>query len=121
MKKSIISSLLIITILISSFSVNATEVPKESAPCYATDEAIAVVENLMGDIFTEVQTGLGYADARAKSNVIIFNDQLNGQTNGYGYGELVDITNAIQIKSLEPQWTHPENWYLYSIQLSSSF
>ncbi len=48
--------------------------PKESAPCYATDEAIAVVENLMGDIFTEVQTGLGYADARAKSNVIIFND-----------------------------------------------
>ena len=73
MKKSIISSLLIISILISSFSVNATEVPKESAPCYAT-EAIAVVENLMGDIFTEVQTGLGYADARAKSNVIIFND-----------------------------------------------
>lgn len=46
MKKSIISSLLIISILISSFSVNATEVPKESAPCYATDEAIAVVENL---------------------------------------------------------------------------
>ena len=74
MKKSIISSLLIISILISSFSVNATEVPKESAPCYATAEAIAVVENLMGDIFTEVQTGLGYADARAKSNVIIFND-----------------------------------------------
>ena len=74
MKKSIISSLLIISILISSFSVNATEVPKESAPCNASNEAIAVVENLMGDIFTEVQTGLGYADARAKSNVIIFND-----------------------------------------------
>ena len=88
MKKSIIS---ILSILISSFSVSAAEVPRESAPCYAVDEAIAVVENLVGDIFTEVQNGLGYADARAKSNVIIFNAWLSGQTKGYSYGELVDI------------------------------
>ena len=43
---------------------------------------------------TEVQNGLGYADARAKSNRIFFNAWLNGKTNGYSYGELVDIANA---------------------------
>ncbi len=94
MKKSIISIILIISILISSFSVNAAEVPRESAPCNATNEAIVLVESFIGDILTDVQNGLGYADARAKSNRIFFNAWLNGQTNGYGYGELVDIVNA---------------------------
>ena len=94
MKKSIISIISIVSILISSFSVNAAEVPRESTPCNATNEAIVVVESLIGDILTEVQNGLGYADARAKSNRIFFNAWLNGQTNGYGYGELVDIANA---------------------------
>ena len=94
MKKSIISILSIVSILISSFSVNAAEVPRELTPCNATNEAIVVVENLIGDILTEVQNGLGYADARAKSNRIFFNAWLNGQTNGYSYVELVDIANA---------------------------
>ncbi len=93
MKKSIISIISIVSILISSFSVNAAEVPRESAPCNATNEAIFVVENFIGDILTEVQNGLGYADARAKANRIFFNAWLNGQTNGYSYGELVDIAN----------------------------
>ena len=84
---------LIITMLITS-TVNAAEVPRESAPCNATNEAIIVVESFIGDILTEVQNGLGYADARAKSNRIFFNAWLNGQTNGYSYGELVDIANA---------------------------
>ena len=91
MKKIIIC--LIITMLITS-TVNAAEVPKESAPCNATNEAIVIVESFIGDILTEVQNGLGYADARAKSNRIFFNAWLNGQTNGYSYGELVDIANA---------------------------
>lgn len=68
--------------------------PRESAPCNATNEASIVVENFIGDILTEVQNGLGYADARAKSNRIFFNAWLNGQTNGYSYGELVDIANC---------------------------
>ena len=34
-----------------------------------------------------------YADARAKSNRIFFNAWLSSQTNGYSYGELVDIAN----------------------------
>ncbi len=93
MKKSIISILSIASILISSFSANAAEVPRESAPCNATNEAIIIVENFIGDILTEVQNGLGYADARAKSNRIFFSAWQNGQTNGYSYGELVDIAN----------------------------
>ena len=45
----------------------AEELPRESAPCNATNEAIIIVESFIGDILTEVQNGLGYADARAKS------------------------------------------------------
>ena len=91
MKKIIMC--LIITMLITS-TVNAAEVPRESAPCNATNEAIIVVESYIDDILAEVQNGLGYADARAKSNRLFFNAWLNGQTNGYSYGELVDIANA---------------------------
>ena len=87
---------IIILILVSIFTTTtyAAEVPRESAPCNATNEAIIVVESFIGDILTEVQNGLGYSDARAKSNRIFFNAWLNGQTNGYSYGELVDIANA---------------------------
>ena len=94
MKKSIISIISIVSVFISSFSVSAAEVPRESAPCNATNEAIVIVESFIGNILTEVQNGLGYADARAKSNRIFFNAWMNGQTNGYSYGELVDIANA---------------------------
>lgn len=94
MKKSIISIISIVSVLITSFSVSAAEVPRESAPCNATEEAIITAEGLIGDILTEVQNGLGYADARAKSNRIIFDAFLNGQTNGFSYGELVDIANG---------------------------
>ena len=93
MKKSIISIISIVSILISSFSVSAAEVPRESTPCNATNEAIIIVESFIGNILTEVQNGLGYADARAKSNRIFFDAFLKGQTNGYSYGELVDIAN----------------------------
>ena len=90
MKKIIMC--LIITMLITS-TVNAAEVPRESAPCNASNEAIIFVESFIGDILNEVQNGLGYADARAKSNRIFFNAWLKGQVNGYSYGELVDIAN----------------------------
>lgn len=93
-EKSIISIISIVSILISSFSVSAAEVPRESVPCNASNEAIVLVESFIGDILAEVKNGLGYADARAKSNRIFFNAWLNGQTNGYSYGELVDIANA---------------------------
>ena len=87
---------IIILTLVSIFTTTtyAAEVPRESAPCNATNEAIIVAESFIGDILTEVQNGLGYADAKSKSNRIFFNAWLNGQTNGYSYGELVDIANC---------------------------
>lgn len=94
MKKSIIYIISIVSVLLSSFSVSDAEVPRESVPCNAANEAIIFVESCIGDILTEVQNGLGYADARAESNRIFFNAWLNGQTNGYSYGELVDIANT---------------------------
>ena len=91
MKKIIMCFIITMTII---STVNAAGVPKESAPCNATNEAIVIVESLIDNILTEVQNGLGYADARAKSNRIFFDAWLNGQTNGYSYGELVDIANC---------------------------
>ena len=87
---------IVIFILVSVFTTTtyAAEVPRESAPCNATEEAIITAEGLVGDVLTDLQNGLGYADARAKSNRIIFNAFLNGQTNGFSYGELVDIANG---------------------------
>ena len=87
---------IIILTLVSIFTTTtyAAELPRESAPCNATNEAIIVVESFIGDILTEVQNGMGYADARAKSNRIFFDAFLKGQTNGYSYGELVDIANC---------------------------
>ena len=85
--------LIAISIMASAITANAAPVPRESAPCNASSESIVIVESFIGDILTEVQNGLGYADARAKSNRIFFNAWLNGQTNGYSYGELVGIAN----------------------------
>ena len=90
-----IKAIIILSVLtIFATTTYAAEVPRESAPCNATNEAIIVVESFIGDILTEVQNGMGYADARAKSSRIFFNAWLNSQTNGYSYGELVDIANA---------------------------
>ena len=91
--KTIKSIIILTMVTIFTTTTYAAEVPRESAPCNATNEAIIVVESFIGDILTEVQNGMGYADARAKLSRIFFNAWLNGQTNGYSYGELVDIAN----------------------------
>ena len=54
---------------------------------------MVVAENLIEDVLTEVQKGLGYSDARAKSNRILFNAWLGGQTKGYSYGDLTIVAN----------------------------
>lgn len=92
MMKRIMITLLVI-MLIGTISVNAADVPRESLPCNATEEQIVFTERLVGHIFDKVNNGMGYSDARAESNVIIFNAWLNNQTNGYAYGELVNIAN----------------------------
>ena len=107
---------IIILTLISIFTTitYAAEVPRESAPCNASNEAIIVVETFIGDILTEVQNGMGYADARAKSNRIFFNAWLNSQTNGYSYGELVDIANAA-IWQYRDMYLRPD-FYKYNLE-----
>ena len=92
--KTIKAIIILTLVIIFTTTTYAAEVPRESAPCNATNEAIVIVENFIGDILAVVQNGLGYSDARAKSNRIFFDAWLNGQTNGYSYGELVDIANA---------------------------
>lgn len=61
--------------------------------CYATEEQIVVVDRLAGSVFDKVQNGMGYSDAMAESNYIIFNAWLAGQTDGFAFGELAPIVN----------------------------
>ncbi len=77
-------------------SVHASEIPAETLPPQATEQSVAVVERLIGDILTETQQGLGYADAMAKANKRIIGAVLAKQTEGYGYGLLGAIArNAV--------------------------
>ena len=70
-------------------------VPKEAVPFYADNESVIIAENLISDILTEVQNGLGYG-AAGKAYNRIFKAVINNETNGYGYGVLADISrNAI--------------------------
>ena len=73
----------------------ADSVQIASLPSNATEEQLEVTENLVGSIFAEVTNGLGYAEARAKSNNMIFNAWLNKQTNGCSYSELVNIADNL--------------------------
>ena len=93
MKKFI--SAITVLFLISSMTVSADSIQIASLPSNATEEQLEVTENLVGSIFAEVQNGLGYAEARAKSNNIIFNAWLKKQTNGYSYSELTAISNNL--------------------------
>lgn len=88
---------LIISIVLASMAVSMTaqaaEVPRESPLLRAPQEAVVITENLVGSVLDEVKNGLGYADAKNKTNSIIFNAVNAGQTNGYGYGILTAIAN----------------------------
>lgn len=87
-------AIIIISIaMIFTTTTYAAEVPRESAPCNATEECIQMADMLVSSVFDEVQNGLGYSDAKAKASVMLFNAWLNGQTNGLSYGELADVAN----------------------------
>ena len=80
-------------------TVSANEIPRESAPLFATEEQIILTENLMADILIEVQNGMGYAEAKAKSSHIIFNAVILNQTNGNGFGILSAIARKLLIEA----------------------
>lgn len=46
----------------------AADIPVESYPDNATDERVAITQNLIGGILDEVQNGLGYQPAWCKAN-----------------------------------------------------
>ena len=87
--------LLVILCLLSiiSTTANAAEVPRESVALHISEECVVVAESLIADVLTEVENGLGYSDARAKSNRRLFNAWLGGQTKGYPYGDLTIVAN----------------------------
>ena len=91
MKKLLVILGLVSTIFTTT--VSAAEVPRESVALHLTEDCVVVAESLITDVLTEVKKGLGYSDARAKSNRILFNAWLGGQTKGYSYGDLTIVAN----------------------------
>lgn len=93
-KKHLICGMLALSLTVTP--VLAAEIPRESAPENATEESIAITENLIRGILDEVQNGLGYQPAWCKAHNAVFNAVLAGNTSGYGYADLSAIArNAI--------------------------
>lgn len=77
-------------------SVFAADIPVESYPDNATEESVAITQNLIGGILDEMQNGLGYQPAWCKANNAVFAAVLANETGGYGYADLAAIArNAI--------------------------
>ena len=96
MKKVKIMLLTITAITVMAQSVFAADIPVESYPDNATDESVAITQNLIGGILDEVQNGLGYQPAWCKANNAVFAAVLANETGGYGYADLAAIArNAI--------------------------
>lgn len=95
--KKIKTMLLTITVItVMAQSVFAADIPVESYPDNATDESVAITQNLIGGILDEVQNGLGYQPAWCKANNAVFAAVLANETGGYGYADLAAIArNAI--------------------------
>lgn len=94
--KKIIAVLSAMLIMSTIGNAQASDIPREVLPPQATEVSVAVVERLIGDILTETQQGLGYADAMVKANKRIIGAVLANQTEGYGYGLLGSIArNAV--------------------------
>ena len=86
----------VITLLSLALSFTTSAFPVESYPDNATDERVAITQNLIGGILDEVQNGLGYQPAWCKANNAIFAAVLANETGGYGYADLAAIArNAI--------------------------
>ena len=87
----------VITAMLTLSTVQAAEIPRESAPLNATEEQIVIVENLICDILDEVAAGqLGYTEAAGAANTRVRKAVVAGETNGHGYGILSPIAqNAI--------------------------
>lgn len=96
MKKIKIMLITITAVTVMAQSTFAADIPVESYPDNATDESVAITQNLIGGILDEVQNGLGYQPAWCKANNAVFAAVLANETGGYGYADLAAIArNAI--------------------------
>ena len=71
MKKFILSTVLSAAVLASSVTGFAAEIPGESLPDGASEEAVKITESIMGSILDEVYDGLGYGAASGRANTLI--------------------------------------------------
>lgn len=95
MKKLI--TLIIAMLLTTAITVGAAEIPQYSVPIIANDESVEIVENIMGDILSEVKNGLGFGLAQGIVNTRIRKAVLDGKTNGYSFTVLsVTAVNAMR-------------------------
>lgn len=96
MKKIKTMLLTITAITVMTQSTFAADIPVESYPDNATEESVAITQNLIGGILDEVQNGLGYQPAWCKANNAVFAAVLANETGGYGYADLAAVArNAI--------------------------
>ena len=91
MKKIMITLIALLLWGTMSQTVTAAEIPIEAAPCNATKESITITENLISDILTEVQNGLGYGEANGKAQAIICRAVIENTTGGFGYADLMSM------------------------------
>ena len=96
MKKIKTMLITITAITVMAQSAFAADIPVESYPDNATEESVAITQNLIGGILDEVQNGLGYQPAWCKANNAVFAAVLANETGSYGYADLAAIArNAI--------------------------
>ena len=82
MKKITKIIMAVITVMLMSSTVQAAEIPRESAPLNATEEQIVIVENLICDILDEVAAGkIGYTEAAGAANTRVRKAVVAGETN----------------------------------------
>lgn len=96
MKKIKTKLITITAITVMAQSTFAADIPVESYPDNATEESVAITQNLIGGILDEVQNRLGYQSAWCKANNAVFAAVLANETGSYGYADLDAIArNAI--------------------------
>lgn len=112
MKKHIISIILILfaaLTVLTGVPVSAEEIPREAIPYNTPQQAVDVAQKLIGATLDKVEDGLGYADAKAETNKIIFKAFLDKQTEGYSYGLLTIIANNA-IFEYRDMYLRPEHY-----------
>ena len=97
-----------ITAMLALSTVQAAEIPRESAPLNATEEQIVIVENLIGDILDEVAAGqLGYTKTAGAANTRVRKAVVDGETKGHGYGILSSMVQNT-ILDIRDMYLRPE-------------